>query len=283
MKCLPSRTRPSPYKAITTSILLLLLLGSLVLSIPTTPSLDNTRHDTRQQQQQQQQQQRQQQRRQDQYDAFMKRQDSVGSPSPTPTTYAPSPISPSSFPSPNSPPTSLPSPSASQPQQPLGLLLPQNQPNVSQRVYPYTPATGTNYSLSITPNVTLRTGLVEIKIGVLLPYSLPNNLTQDLTFRYPDLRFFPFSLSLSRCLCSRNNQSFFSKLVMAFFSQQRDFSHPACSERDQRQSTDPRSLCDPGPEGFIQWTGSRELRRGPGHLLHRLSVADKWRRVGRHR
>jgi len=43
--------------------------------------------------------------------------------------------------------------------------------------------TGANNSLYITPNVTSTDGLVEIKIGVLLPYSLPNNLTQQLTYR----------------------------------------------------------------------------------------------------
>ncbi|KAG0217465.1 hypothetical protein BGX33_010476 [Mortierella sp. NVP41] len=42
--------------------------------------------------------------------------------------------------------------------------------------------TGANNSLYLTPNVTSRDGLVEIKIGLLLPYSLPNNLTQQLTY-----------------------------------------------------------------------------------------------------
>ncbi|KAG0270377.1 hypothetical protein BGZ95_001701 [Linnemannia exigua] len=42
--------------------------------------------------------------------------------------------------------------------------------------------TGANNSLYLTPNVTTREGLVEIKIGLLLPYSLPNNLTQQLTY-----------------------------------------------------------------------------------------------------
>ncbi|CAO3573722.1 unnamed protein product [Mortierella alpina] len=42
--------------------------------------------------------------------------------------------------------------------------------------------TGANYSLELTPNVPSREGLVEIRVGVLLPYSLPNNLTQQLAF-----------------------------------------------------------------------------------------------------
>ncbi|KAI8352316.1 periplasmic binding protein-like I [Mortierella sp. GBAus27b] len=42
--------------------------------------------------------------------------------------------------------------------------------------------TGANNSLYLTPNVTSGDGLVEIKVGVLLPYSLPNNLTQQLAF-----------------------------------------------------------------------------------------------------
>ncbi|KAF9187690.1 hypothetical protein BGZ51_001137 [Haplosporangium sp. Z 767] len=50
------------------------------------------------------------------------------------------------------------------------------------RVFPYTPMTGANNSLYLTPNVTSKEGLVEIKVGVLLPYSLPNSLTQQLTF-----------------------------------------------------------------------------------------------------
>ncbi|KAG0200058.1 hypothetical protein BGX28_006774 [Mortierella sp. GBA30] len=42
--------------------------------------------------------------------------------------------------------------------------------------------TGANNSLYLTPNVASREGLVEIKVGVLLPYSLPNNVTQQLTY-----------------------------------------------------------------------------------------------------
>ncbi|KAG0330107.1 hypothetical protein BGZ99_007969 [Dissophora globulifera] len=42
--------------------------------------------------------------------------------------------------------------------------------------------TGANNSLYLTPNITSRDGLVEIKVGVLLPYSLPNNLTQQLAY-----------------------------------------------------------------------------------------------------
>ncbi|KAF9948297.1 hypothetical protein BGZ72_009778 [Mortierella alpina] len=42
--------------------------------------------------------------------------------------------------------------------------------------------TGANYSLELTPNVPSREGLVEIRVGVILPYSLPNNLTQQLAF-----------------------------------------------------------------------------------------------------
>ncbi|KAG0214373.1 hypothetical protein BGX28_002190 [Mortierella sp. GBA30] len=42
--------------------------------------------------------------------------------------------------------------------------------------------TGANYSLVLTPNVTSREGLVEIRVGILLPYSLPNNLTQQLAY-----------------------------------------------------------------------------------------------------
>ncbi|KAF9113786.1 Metabotropic GABA-B receptor subtype 2, isoform C [Mortierella sp. AM989] len=62
------------------------------------------------------------------------------------------------------------------------LILPQNQVNVSMRVFPYTPSTGANNSLYLTPNVTSYEGLVEIKVGLLLPYSLPNNLTQQLAY-----------------------------------------------------------------------------------------------------
>ncbi|KAF9569236.1 hypothetical protein EC968_002606 [Mortierella alpina] len=65
---------------------------------------------------------------------------------------------------------------------PQGLILPQNQPNASMRAFPYTPMTGANNSLYLTPNVTSREGLVEIKVGLLLPYSLPNNLTQQLAY-----------------------------------------------------------------------------------------------------
>ncbi|KAF9163942.1 hypothetical protein BGX20_001148 [Mortierella sp. AD010] len=57
-----------------------------------------------------------------------------------------------------------------------------DQTNVSQRVFPDTPATGANNSIELTPNVTSTGGMVEIRIGVLLPYSLPNNLTQILTY-----------------------------------------------------------------------------------------------------
>ncbi|KAG0352968.1 hypothetical protein BG005_007675 [Podila minutissima] len=42
--------------------------------------------------------------------------------------------------------------------------------------------TGVNNSLYLTPNITNTDGLVEIKVGVLLPYSLPNDLTQQLTY-----------------------------------------------------------------------------------------------------
>ncbi|KAI8597943.1 periplasmic binding protein-like I, partial [Dissophora ornata] len=65
---------------------------------------------------------------------------------------------------------------------PASVALPQNQPNVSMRVFPYTPKTGANNSLYLTPNVTSYNGLVEIKVGVLLAYSLPNNLTQQLAY-----------------------------------------------------------------------------------------------------
>lgn len=64
---------------------------------------------------------------------------------------------------------------------PLSVILPQPHTNIS-RVFPYTPMTGANNSLYLTPNVTSGDGLVEIKVGVLLPYSLPNNLTQQLAF-----------------------------------------------------------------------------------------------------
>lgn len=67
---------------------------------------------------------------------------------------------------------------------PIPTVLPENEPVPSRRVFPYTPMTGANNSLYLTPNVTSREGLVEIKIGLLLPYSLPNNLTQQLTYRY---------------------------------------------------------------------------------------------------
>ncbi|KAF8946717.1 hypothetical protein BGZ47_011543 [Haplosporangium gracile] len=65
---------------------------------------------------------------------------------------------------------------------PIPIVLPENEPVPSRRVFPYTPMTGANNSLYLTPNVTSREGLVEIKIGLLLPYSLPNNLTQQLTY-----------------------------------------------------------------------------------------------------
>ncbi|KAF9543952.1 hypothetical protein EC957_000317 [Mortierella hygrophila] len=65
---------------------------------------------------------------------------------------------------------------------PIPTVLPENEPVPSRRVFPYTPMTGANNSLYLTPNVTSREGLVEIKIGLLLPYSLPNNLTQQLTY-----------------------------------------------------------------------------------------------------
>ncbi|KAI1306758.1 hypothetical protein EDD11_004656 [Mortierella claussenii] len=42
--------------------------------------------------------------------------------------------------------------------------------------------TGAGNSLVLTPNVSTTIGLVEIRIGVLLPYSLPNNLTQQLAY-----------------------------------------------------------------------------------------------------
>ncbi|KAF9920195.1 hypothetical protein FBU30_009996 [Linnemannia zychae] len=57
-----------------------------------------------------------------------------------------------------------------------------NGTGISPIVFPYTPMTGANNSLYLTPNVTSRDGLVEIKVGLLLPYSLPNNLTQQLTY-----------------------------------------------------------------------------------------------------
>ncbi|KAF9141012.1 hypothetical protein BGX30_005623 [Mortierella sp. GBA39] len=87
-------------------------------------------------------------------------QQSLPSPStPSPTTVSPSVLAPSADPN-----------------------LPQNQPNVSTRVFPYTPPTGANFSLEITPNVTNRQGLLEIRVGLLLPYSLPNNITQVLSY-----------------------------------------------------------------------------------------------------
>lgn len=70
------------------------------------------------------------------------------------------------------------------PPAPTTVILPQNEPNATLRVFPYTPMTGVNNSLYLTPNVTNTDGLVEIKVGVLLPYSLPNDLTQQLTYRY---------------------------------------------------------------------------------------------------
>ncbi|KAG0342860.1 hypothetical protein BG004_005563 [Podila humilis] len=68
------------------------------------------------------------------------------------------------------------------PPAPTTFILPQNEPNASLRVFPYTPMTGVNNSLYLTPNVTNSDGLVEIKVGVLLPYSLPNDVTQQLTY-----------------------------------------------------------------------------------------------------
>lgn len=73
------------------------------------------------------------------------------------------------------------------PPAPTTVILPQNEPNATLRVFPYTPMTGVNNSLYLTPNVTNTDGLVEIKVGVLLPYSLPNDLTQQLTYRYDAL------------------------------------------------------------------------------------------------
>lgn len=70
------------------------------------------------------------------------------------------------------------------PSAPTTVILPQNEPNATLRVFPYTPMTGVNNSLYLTPNITNTDGLVEIKVGVLLPYSLPNDLTQQLTYRY---------------------------------------------------------------------------------------------------
>lgn len=81
-------------------------------------------------------------------------------PSPSPPTVSPSALAPSANPN-----------------------LPQNQPNASTRVFPHTPPTGANFSLEITPNVTNRQGLLEIRVGLLLPYSLPNNITQVLSYR----------------------------------------------------------------------------------------------------
>jgi len=99
-----------------------------------------------------------------------RRQDASETPSstsPVPSAQSPSPTD------------SPPAPTS----KPVGVLLPQNQPNPTLRHFPYAPVTGANNSLYITPNVTSTDGLVEIKIGVLLPYSLPNNLTQQLTYR----------------------------------------------------------------------------------------------------
>ncbi|KAF9920707.1 hypothetical protein FBU30_009375 [Linnemannia zychae] len=49
-------------------------------------------------------------------------------------------------------------------------------------MFPHTPPTGANFSLELTPNVTNRQGLTEIKVGLLLPYSLPTNITQVLSY-----------------------------------------------------------------------------------------------------
>ncbi|KAF9206222.1 hypothetical protein BGZ49_002822 [Haplosporangium sp. Z 27] len=96
-----------------------------------------------------------------------------------------SPSSSSSSPSLSSLPSSTSVSSPSRPSStshPNTVLLPQNQPDVTQRVFPFTPQTGANNSIVLTPNVTSTLGLVEIRIGLLLPYSLPNNLTQTLAF-----------------------------------------------------------------------------------------------------
>lgn len=95
------------------------------------------------------------------------------------------PVTTTSAPSPTTP--TLPTPTnASTIATLVPTLLPENEPVPSRRVFPYTPMTGANNSLYLTPNVTSREGLVEIKIGLLLPYSLPNNLTQQLTYRYAE-------------------------------------------------------------------------------------------------
>lgn len=86
-----------------------------------------------------------------------------------------------SMPSPSTPSPPTVSPSALAPF--ANPNLPQNQSNASTRVFPYTPPTGANFSLEITPNVTNRQGLLEIRVGLLLPYSLPNNITQVLSYR----------------------------------------------------------------------------------------------------
>ncbi|KAF9109128.1 hypothetical protein BGX27_007966 [Mortierella sp. AM989] len=65
---------------------------------------------------------------------------------------------------------------------PIALLSPQDPLNLTQPILPYTPITGAGNSLELTPNITSTVGLVEIRIGLLLPYSLPNNLTQQLAF-----------------------------------------------------------------------------------------------------
>ncbi|KAF9323916.1 hypothetical protein BG006_001008, partial [Podila minutissima] len=98
------------------------------------------------------------------------------------------PSSPSSSPSPTLPITSslseattIPSPTPTPSS--ADSSLPQNEPNVTLRRFPYTPPTGANNSLYIIPNIVAATpDLVEIKVGLLLPFSLPNNLTQQLAY-----------------------------------------------------------------------------------------------------
>ncbi|KAG0051917.1 hypothetical protein BGZ83_003197 [Gryganskiella cystojenkinii] len=184
-----SSQRPSSCKCktLTTSILLFLVFNAQLSTFASTTSPLHLRYDLLESSSQpsQQQQQQQQQHHHTPNNDLMKRQDPAGT-GPHPPSRAVTSASPSSpTPSPVAAPTSLTSPSVSadQPdQQPIGLLLPQNQPNASLRSFPYTPATGANSSLYITPNVTNQAGLVEIRVGVLLPYSLPNNLTQQLAF-----------------------------------------------------------------------------------------------------
>ncbi|KAG0334557.1 hypothetical protein BG004_000362, partial [Podila humilis] len=107
------------------------------------------------------------------------------SPSSRPPFLAP-PVS-SPIPTPTAPAAEAAAPSTSTRPPPAPLTadpsLPQNQPNVTLRRFPYTPPTGANNSLTIVPNLAaLPPGLVEIKVGLLLPYSLPNNITQQLTY-----------------------------------------------------------------------------------------------------